>query len=824
MILDFNEIKKEDVLIVGGKGANLGEMTSAKINVPSGFVITADAYRDFLKVNAIDSLIENGIKKSADDEKILLNEAEHFRGKIKSGKFPEQLENAIREKYFNLGNNTRVAVRSSATAEDLPDASFAGQQETYLNVQGIESVLNGVRNCYASLWGNRAVSYRFHQGYNQTSVSIAVVIQEMIESEKSGVLFTVNPVNKKENEMQINASFGLGESVVSGRVTADSYIIDKSGNIIEVNIGSKETQIIYGDKETVEVSVNSDKRKTRALNDREILELMKCGLEIEKHYGMPMDIEWAIKNDIVYILQARAITTLKNSENDITGNDLIEKYIKGKKIKKNTQEVMSFFLEKMPFAHRVLDFDYLMAINDQKVNILSEGGIILPRNPIIDDDGIQTFSDDGKRIGKNIFKFFNILKNMKDFEFCYKKCKDFMNIYEVEIEEIKHLNFENMTLTECGNFLEESYVLLQKLAYDRFKYALFPSVLNSKKFTKIIKKVNSNYSSFDFYWDLDNKTSVVTNDVYKMAREIRKNEALKKAIISGDNFKELYKKFNDFKNISDEFMKDNGFKSDYNCYCLSAKTFLEDPDRLINILRPILNENSNESNDIKDFSKLMESVKEIYGRKYQDVEKQIKYFRYFHVVREESQYLWETLFYYVRKCVKRINFILLGDENIEIGVANLFHKELLKAINRGNLNESDKKKINRRNEKFPLAVKVWEASKLLIFKTDGDVLKGVSGSTGIAVGKVCLINSPKEFYKMKKGDILVCHLTDPEWTPLFKLASAVVADTGSALSHAAIVAREYNIPAVLGVGFATTKFKDGDTIQVNGNIGEVKGC
>ena len=824
MILDFNEIKKEDVLVAGGKGANLGEMTSAKINVPSGFVITADAYRDFLKVNGIDILIENGIKKSVDDEKKLLNEAEHFRGKIKSGKFPERLENAIRKKYFNLGNNTRVAVRSSATAEDLPDASFAGQQETYLNVQGIESVLNAVRNCYASLWGNRAVSYRFHQGYDQTSVSIAVVIQEMIESEKSGVLFTVNPVNKKENEMQINASFGLGESVVSGRVTADSYIIDKSGKIAQVNIGSKETQIIYGDKETVEVAVRSDKRKTRALNDREILELMKCGLEIEKHYRMPMDIEWAIKNDIVYILQARAITTLKNSENDITGNDLIEKYIKGKKIKKDTREVMSFFLEKMPFAHRVLDFDYLMAINDQKVNILSEGGIILPRNPIIDDDGIQTFSDEGKRIGKNIFKFFNILKNMKDFEFCYKKCKDFMNIYETEIEEIKHLNFENMTLTECGNFLEESYALLQKLAYDRFKYALFPSALNSKKFTKIIKKVNSNYSSFDFYWDLDNKTSVITNDVYTMACEIRKNEALKRAIISGDNFKELYKKYNDFKNITDEFMKDNGFKSDYNCYCLSAKTFLEDPDRLTNILRPILNENSNESKGIKDFSKLMESIEGIYGKKYQDIEKQIKYFRYFHVVREESQYLWETLFYYVRKCVKRINFILLGDENIEIGVANLFHKELLKAINRGNLNELDKEKINRRNEKFPLAVKVWEASKLLIFKTDGDVLKGVSGSTGIAVGKVCLINSSKEFYKMKKGDILVCHLTDPEWTPLFKLASAVVADTGSALSHAAIVAREYNIPAVLGVGFATTKFKDGDTIQVDGNTGEVKGC
>ena len=234
MILNFDEIKKEDVLIAGGKGANLGEMTSAKINVPRGFVITADDYRDFLKENSIDIFIENEIKKSGNDEKVLLNVADDFRTKIKSGKFPTLLENAIREKYFNLGDNVRVAVRSSATAEDLPDASFAGQQETYLNVRGLDDVLEQVRSCYASLWGNRAVSYRLHQGYGQSSVSIAVIIQEMVESEKAGVLFTVNPVSKKENEMQINASYGLGESVVSGRVTADSYIVDKNGEIIEV--------------------------------------------------------------------------------------------------------------------------------------------------------------------------------------------------------------------------------------------------------------------------------------------------------------------------------------------------------------------------------------------------------------------------------------------------------------------------------------------------------------------------------------------------------------------------------------------------------------
>lgn len=826
MILDFQEIKKEDILIAGGKGANLGEMTSAKINVPNGFVITAKEYQDFLKVNGIDVLIENEIQKVGNKEDILLKIARDVREKIKYGKFPKEMENRIREKYLNFGENTRVAIRSSATAEDLPDASFARQQDTYLNVQGLENVFHQIQNCYASLWGNRAVSYRFRQGYSQNAVSIAVVIQEMVESEKAGVLFTVNPVNKKENEMHINANFGLGESVVSGKVTADTYIVDKSGNIMEVNIGTKETQIIYGEKGTIEVAVREDKRKNRVLNDVEISKLIKYGLEIENHYGMPMDIEWAMKDDVIYILQARAITTLANTEKSMVEDTLVEQYIKKQKIKKDTQEMMAFFLEKIPFAYRALEFDYLMAISNQKANILREVGIVFPKNPIIDNDGIQTFSDRGKRINRNIFQFFKFLKNMKDFDTCYQKCNDFMKIYESKIENMKELNFEIMTLEECKKFMEESYTLLQKLAYDRFKYALFPSVLNSKKLNKIIKKVNTTYSSFDFYWNLNNKTSVVTDDIYKLASKIRKNQNLKREIISGEDFQTLYEKYDNFRVLIDKFMKENGFKSDYNCYCLSAKTFKEDPNRLLNILRPLLNadENNDERKQSKDFLKLMQDMKEIYGNKYSDIEKEVMYFRYFHLVREESQYLWETLFYYVRQCVKRINSILLGSENYEIGIANLFYQELLEAMKRGELNIADKEKISRRNQKFPLATKVWESSKSLIFKTKGDVLKGISGSVGIAVGKVCVINSPKEFYKMKKGDILVCHFTDPEWTPLFTLANAVVADTGSALSHAAIVAREYNIPAVLGVGFATTKFKDGDMVQVDGNTGIVTGC
>ena len=823
MIRDFTQIHKDDAFIAGGKGANLGEMTAAGIRVPKGFVITADAYQAFLKENQIEEMILRGLKESQMDEQKLLAAAGEFRKKIIAGHFPVELEKAIRAKYAEFGEFARVAIRSSATAEDLPDASFAGQQETYLNVQGIEDVLLYVRHCYASLWGDRAVSYRCSQGYDQSAIAIAVVVQEMVESEKAGVMFTVNPVTHNKDEIQINASYGLGESVVSGRVTADSYIINKSGSLVEVTIGSKEIKIVYADKNTKEEPVSETKRIQRALNDTEITALLDAGLKIERHYGMPMDIEWAIRNNEVYILQARAITTLKNTDNE----KLVQKYIQRRPLSKMMKENMAFQFEKMPFAYRPLDFDYMIAINTQKARIFAEGGLVFNSDPVIDDDGIQTLPDNKKKVTWNIVHIFKIMRMLKDFDYCSTLCKKFMAQYEQELERIKTLDFENMNLAECSVFMEQSYELLQQLAYNRFKYALFPSFLMSKKFTKIIQRVDKNYSAFDFYWELNNKTAVVTNDISYIADTIKKNNDLTQAIVSGRKFNALCADFPAFKQLADDFIKRNGFKSDYNCYCIEAKTFIEEPDRLVNIIRPLLStsDTSNQnSHNNRNYTDLMQQLKHIYRNKYPRIEQDIRNFRYFHVVREASQYVWEALFYYIRRCVKRINVLLLDSEDYKHGIANLFHRELIEVLKAGHINAVYKEKIARRNAKFPLAEKVWEASKLLVFDSTGDVLKGVSGSPGIVVGKVCIIRSPAEFYKMQKGDVLVCHFTDPEWTPLFKLASAVVADTGSALSHAAIVAREFNIPAVLGVGLANAQFKDGDMITVNGNKGEVRSC
>lgn len=820
MVLDFIDIKKEDVSLAGGKGANLGELISANINVPKGFVIAADSYKAFLRENGIEEIIRNKLKEVSYDEEQLLKVADYFRELIRSGDFSTETKKLIEDKYKSLGENIRVAVRSSATAEDLSDASFAGQQETYLNVVGIDNVLLQIRNCYASLWGTRAVSYRFHQGYDQTAVAIAVVVQKMVESEKAGVLFTVNPLSQDTNEMQINASYGLGESVVSGRVTPDSYIVDKSGRLLETKIGSKETKIVYGSKDTVEIAVDEEEQKKRVLDDNEISELVNCGLKIENHYGTPMDIEWAVKDGNVYILQARAITTLKKD----TGEDaIIKTYIKGTKPTKSMRKNLAFQLEKMPFAYRVLDYDFIMAINDQKSKIFAEAGIVFDSDPQIDNEGIQTLPKGKKGINKNIFHFFKVLKQIKDFESCAAICKKFMCKYEEEISMLKAKDFENMSLHECREFLEYSYKLTKDLAYDRFKYALFPTMLIFDKYTKLLQKIDPSYTAFDLYKNLDNKTATVNTDISDMAEKISKNSKLKEVILSGESYKNLYTKFDDFKTMADRFLLNNGFKSDYNCYCLEAKTFIEDPDRLINILKPILSSASEQNKSSESFDDLMKGLEVVSGGKYKSVKADIQNFRYFHIVREESQYLWESLFYYVRKCVLRANIILLENEDYKSGIANLFFNELIEAMNRGYLDKSDLKNIKNRNKKFPLSIKVWEASKLLVFEAEGDILKGVSGSFGKAVGRACIIHSTNEFYKMQKGDILVCHLTDPEWTPLFKLASAVVADTGAALSHAAIVAREYGIPAVLGVGFATTKYKDGDMLQVDGDEGTVRG-
>ncbi|RXJ04048.1 phosphoenolpyruvate synthase [Anaerobacillus alkaliphilus] len=329
----FKEIGKNDIPLVGGKGANLGELTQNGVNVPPGFCVTATAYSDFILEREIDKKIHRIISEIETDNTAELQiKSQQIRNLIEKTDMLETIEIEIREAYSQFSKEVghespRVAVRSSATAEDLPEASFAGQQDTYLEIEGVNEVIKHVKRCWASLWTARAIYYRENQGFSHFDVSLSTVVQKMVDSEKSGVLFTANPVTNNRNEMMINASWGLGEAVVSGTVTPDEYLVDKQTlTITEKHIATKNVIVVKHKEKvgTVEVAVKDylgyDHVTAQCLLDDEIKYLCKSSLKIEEIYQTPQDIEWALDADTkeLYILQARPITTLKEVEGETT--------------------------------------------------------------------------------------------------------------------------------------------------------------------------------------------------------------------------------------------------------------------------------------------------------------------------------------------------------------------------------------------------------------------------------------------------------------------------------------------------------------------------
>jgi len=317
-VLWLDEISAGDLETVGGKGASLGELTGAGLPVPPGFVVTAGTYRSFIEEAEIDEELFAAVDVDVDDSAALADAADRAQELILETPFPDELQTEILESYHEVGNGEAfVAVRSSATAEDLPDASFAGQQETFLNVTE-EALLDRVRECWASLFTQRAIYYRQEQGFDHSAVNIAVVVQQMVDAEKSGVMFTSHP-STGDATMIIEAAWGLGEAVVSGAVSPDNYVIDRDDRSMDVTIAEKKVMHEKDEAtgQTIEREVPEDKRTQRVVSDNEIDALMDLGERVEDHYGEPQDVEWAIVDGDVYMLQSRPITTIDEDGSDV---------------------------------------------------------------------------------------------------------------------------------------------------------------------------------------------------------------------------------------------------------------------------------------------------------------------------------------------------------------------------------------------------------------------------------------------------------------------------------------------------------------------------
>jgi len=311
----FSQLNFKDAKIAGGKGASLGEMTRAGIPVPPGFVVLASAFEDFIKENHLDVEIDAqlkkvNVKKVSSVEKV----SKFLRSIIARKSVPKEIQKQILSDFDKLGAKY-VAVRSSATAEDSKVASWAGELETYLGIEK-KDVIEAVRKCWSSLFTPRAIFYRIEKKLHGKLVSVAVVIQKMIESEVAGVAFTVHPVTRDKNQMILEGSWGLGESVVSGKVTPDTYVVEKPKTknqkltILDINVNAQTTSIARIGRTTKERTVPKSKAGKQCLNNKQIIELAKICKKIEDHYGFPCDIEWALEKGKFYITQSRPITTL----------------------------------------------------------------------------------------------------------------------------------------------------------------------------------------------------------------------------------------------------------------------------------------------------------------------------------------------------------------------------------------------------------------------------------------------------------------------------------------------------------------------------------
>ncbi|MCX9009857.1 MAG: phosphoenolpyruvate synthase [Candidatus Methanoperedens sp.] len=319
-VIWLEEVGKEDIAIVGGKGASLGEMIRAELPVPGGFAVTAQAFRRFIDENGVSDELFKSLEVDVDDAEILRQAEKNAKKIILEAEIPADIEKSIRSKYKELckreGKEAFVAVRSSATAEDLPDASFAGQQDTFLNIRGEENVIEAVKKCWASLYGARAIYYRVKQGFDHNKVNLCAVVQTMVDAEKAGVMFSSHP-STGEPVTIIEGAWGLGETVVSGAVSPDYYTVDKqSKKILERKVATKNVMHTKDPKtgKTIDIPVPDGKKNAKVLDDDEILKLVEFGEVVEDLYGSPQDVEWAIRNKEIYILQSRPITTIKKKK------------------------------------------------------------------------------------------------------------------------------------------------------------------------------------------------------------------------------------------------------------------------------------------------------------------------------------------------------------------------------------------------------------------------------------------------------------------------------------------------------------------------------
>ncbi len=789
LIKDFKEISKSDSLIAGGKGASLGEMTQAGIPVPPGFVILSAVFDRFIEETDLNVEIDAALDEvNVKEVHTLENASEKIQAMIISKETPEDIKEEIL-KYFKKLDSKFVAVRSSATSEDSASAAWAGQLDSFLNTTK-ETLLENVKKCWASLFTPRAIFYRFEKRLEKDKIAVAVVVQKMVESEESGIAFSVHPVTQDENQIIIEAGFGLGEAIVSGSITPDSYVIDKQGfNILDINVNEQNRALYKKSKGGNEWKELGEKGKKQVLSEKEIIELSKLIVKIEDHYGFPCDIEWAKEKGKFYIVQSRPITTLSEViSKDESGTLLDNKYIiprsrestlspvhwncivqtsaNVKKIYGTTLSIEWFILNKNRNKAIMLKKDWQRAQKYISNKILSERDYFkrICKSTQKAKDKIQKWLNSNKIINYSGLDLNTLIGNAEEIkslfilydsasvpiwfiagdllrEKIFDKIKIRTDEFDIltlpkEKSHVIQMDIDFLNAYKTGNLEFESQKLAEKYYWVPFGYD-GPTIWTKEYFLDKLKQLDKNKA----------ESKIKKIKLQEKENIKKKEDIIKKYNISKDNFKLI------------DIMRKMAF-------------FTDDRKML-------------ESQLFYHYSKILEQICNKTG---------IPYLNLKYLFTEELKSIEKEKDTLIKVSNKRIN------------------TEFLTIFKHGKISFGSDKELSDLKEE----IKMQEPEK---------DIKGIVACKGdkiIYQAKVKVLLSPKECNKVNKGDFIVATMTTPDYVIGMKKALGFITDEGGVTCHAAIVSREMNKPCIIGTKIATKVLKDGDLVEVDANKGTVK--
>ncbi|MCB2353832.1 phosphoenolpyruvate synthase [Clostridium estertheticum] len=874
-ILFFDEIDKKDISLVGGKGANLGEMTKAGFHVPYGFCVTTQAYREFLQYNNLLNFITEMIKDANIDN--ITEIGEKIREKIGQSAIPEKVAKEILNAINKTGTNNYYAVRSSATAEDLAFASFAGQQDTYLNIKGENSVLLSVRDCWASLFTDRAILYRIQNKIEHEKVYMSAVVQKMIVPEVAGIMFTADPLSGHRGIISIDASYGLGEALVSGLVSPDIYKVRKSNMQIDNKIiGDKKLAILpIEGGGTKKVEITGKKSKSQVMIDSCIKKLAQLGMKIEKHYGCPQDIEWCLEKSELYIVQSRAITSLFPLPAPLPQDDALHAYFSFNHCQVMTDPISPLGIG---ILRIILPFDKgVRSESGYKFLTCAAGRIYIDLSELLKykkiRKGLPSFF---KNVDELLSESLIELINRPDFKTKIKKRKHtdvalLKYMSPILINGIKNITYKKPEDTiEFMNRYVETRVKKTVDAIDSAKQgidkleAIYKASSYDRDFQKLIPKMGPGMISFKVLERLEQKLLGTNHYVNTIAKGLEGNITTEMGLLIGDladiirkspdlviefeneNYSTLFYRIDKLKG-NDEFKRlFNTFMDKYDMRAageidMAKDRWIENPEPLAKSILAII-KTSQEGIHRKEYKDTIEKAKKAAEEFIREVEAKhgkvkgkivrrfIRILRNVLPAREHPKYLIMKMILIFKKAFLEEAKVLVekGYLAYEKDIFYINFWELYSAVQN---NESLIDLARQRKEEYDHYRKL---SPPRVLTSDGEEIKagykkenmpegaliGIPVSSGVIEGIARVITDPSKD-SINKGEILVAPFTDPGWTPLFINAAGLVMEIGGLLTHGTVVAREYGIPAVVGVSDATKKIKTGQKIRVDGNTGFV---